>query len=600
MKIRPEEITSILRKQIEEYDVETDLAEVGTVLQVGDGIARIYGLESAVALEMLELEHGVTGLAFNLEEDNVGAALFGEWEKIKEGDSAKRTGRVASIPVGDALIGRIVDPLGNAIDGGPPIETDERRPLEFKAPGVVDRQPVKEPLQTGIKAIDTMTNVGRGQRELIIGDRSTGKTAILVDTILNQRGQDMICIYVAIGQKSSTVAQVYERLKEAGAMEYTIIVTAPASEAAPIKWMAPFAGAAMGEHFMFGGRHAVCMYDDLSKHADAYRQMSLLLRRPPGREAFPGDVFYLHSRLLERACKLSDARGAGSLTALPVIETQAGDIAAYIPTNVISITDGQIFLEADLFFSGVRPAVNVGRSVSRVGASAQTKAMKKVAGRLRLELSQYRELEAFAQFGSELDPATQASLARGERMVATLNQPQYAPWPMEEQVIAIYAGINGFLDDVPVAGHPAIPGRAPRAPAHRGLDLQGDRRVRRPLGRAHGEAERGDREVQAGLQHLRGARSRRGRELAITHGDRSGDQAPRPLRPEHTEDHARDGAGRGREAAARPDPDRGDAPLRRAHAGADGRRRAREHLAPGSPVAPAAGRAEGGDPAADR
>jgi F-type H+/Na+-transporting ATPase subunit alpha len=454
LKIRPEEITSILRKQIEEYDVETDLAEVGTVLQVGDGIARIYGLESAVALEMLELEHGVTGLAFNLEEDNVGAALFGEWEKIKEGDSAKRTGRVASIPVGDALIGRIIDPLGNVLDGGPPIETDESRPLEFKAPGVVDRQPVKEPLQTGIKAIDAMTNVGRGQRELIIGDRSTGKTAILVDTILNQRGQDMICIYVAIGQKSSTVAQVYERLKEAGAMEYTIIVTAPASEAAPIKWMAPFAGAAMGEHFMFGGRHAVCMYDDLSKHADAYRQMSLLLRRPPGREAFPGDVFYLHSRLLERACKLSDERGAGSLTALPIIETQAGDIAAYIPTNVISITDGQIFLEADLFFSGVRPAVNVGRSVSRVGASAQTKAMKKVAGRLRLELSQYRELEAFAQFGSELDPATQASLARGERMVATLNQPQYAPWPMEEQVVAIFAGINGFLDDVPAQDVP--------------------------------------------------------------------------------------------------------------------------------------------------
>ncbi len=454
MKIRPEEITSILRKQIEEYDVETDLAEVGTVLQVGDGIARIYGLESAVALEMLELEHGVTGLAFNLEEDNVGAALFGEWERIKEGGSAKRTGRVASVPVGDALIGRIVDPLGNALDGGPPIETDERRPVEFKAPGVVDRQPVKEPLQTGIKAIDTMTNVGRGQRELIIGDRSTGKTAILVDTILNQRGQDMICIYVAIGQKSSTVAQVYERLKEAGAMEYTIIVMAPASEAAPIKWMAPFAGAAMGEHFMFGGRHAVCMYDDLSKHADAYRQMSLLLRRPPGREAFPGDVFYLHSRLLERACKLSDERGAGSLTALPVIETQAGDIAAYIPTNVISITDGQIFLEADLFFSGVRPAVNVGRSVSRVGASAQTKAMKKVAGRLRLELSQYRELEAFAQFGSELDQATQDSLQRGERMVATLNQPQYAPWPMEEQVVAIYAGIHGFLDDIPVQDVP--------------------------------------------------------------------------------------------------------------------------------------------------
>jgi F-type H+/Na+-transporting ATPase subunit alpha len=454
LKIRPEEITSILRQQIEQYDVETDLAEIGTVLQVGDGIARLYGLESAVSMEMLELEHGVTGLAFNLEEDNVGVALFGDWELIKEGDSAKRTGRVAEIPVGEALIGRIVDPLGNPLDGGPPIETDETRPLEFKAPGVVDRQPVKEPLQTGIKAIDTMTNVGRGQRELIIGDRSTGKTAILVDTILNQRGEDMICIYVAIGQKSSTVAQVYERLKEAGAMDYTIIVMAPASEAAPIKWMAPYAGAAMGEYFMFDGRHAVCMYDDLTKHADAYRQMSLLLRRPPGREAFPGDVFYLHSRLLERACKLSDERGGGSLTALPIIETQADDIAAYIPTNVISITDGQIFLEADLFFSGVRPAVNVGRSVSRVGASAQTKAMKKVAGRLRLDLSQYRELEAFAQFGSELDPATQATLARGERMVATLNQPQYQPWPMEEQVVAIYAGINGFLDDIPVQDVP--------------------------------------------------------------------------------------------------------------------------------------------------
>jgi F-type H+-transporting ATPase subunit alpha len=454
LKIRPEEITSILRKQIEEHDVETDLAEVGSVLQVGDGIARIYGLESAVAMEMLELEHGVTGLAFNLEEDNVGAALFGEWELVKEGDTAKRTGRVASIPVGDALIGRIVDPLGNPLDGGPPIETEERRPLEFKAPGVVDRQPVKEPLQTGIKAIDAMTNVGRGQRELIIGDRSTGKTAILIDTILNQQDQDIVCIYVAIGQKSSTIAQIYELLKDRGAMDYTIIVTAPASEAAPIKWMAPYAGAAMAEYFMFGGRHAVCMYDDLTKHADAYRQMSLLLRRPPGREAFPGDVFYLHSRLLERACKLSDQRGGGSSTALPVVETQAGDIASYIPTNVISITDGQIFLEADLFFSGVRPAVNVGRSVSRVGTSAQTKAMKKVAGRLRLELSQYRELEAFAQFGSELDPTTQASLARGERMVATLNQPQYAPWPMEEQVVAIYAGINGFLDDVPVQDVP--------------------------------------------------------------------------------------------------------------------------------------------------
>jgi F-type H+/Na+-transporting ATPase subunit alpha len=454
VKLRPDEITSILRQQIEQYDVETDLAEVGTVLQVGDGIARVHGLESAVAMEMVELEHGVTGIAFNLEEDNVGAALFGDWEQVKEGEPVRRTGRVASIPVGEALIGRIVDPLGNPLDGGGAIETEHTRPLEFKAPGVVDRQPVKEPLQTGIKAIDSMTNVGRGQRELIIGDRSTGKTAILVDTILNQKGEDMICIYVAIGQKASTVAQVYERLKDAGAMEYTIIVTAGASEAAPIKWMAPSAGAAMGEHFMFDGRHATCMYDDLSKHADAYRQLSLLLRRPPGREAFPGDVFYLHSRLLERACKLSDELGGGSLTALPVIETQAGDIAAYIPTNVISITDGQIFLQSDLFFSGVRPAVNVGTSVSRVGSSAQTKAMKKVAGRLRLELAQYRELEAFAQFGSELDPETQKALARGERMVATLNQPQYDPWPMAEQVVAIYSGINGYLDDIPVVDVP--------------------------------------------------------------------------------------------------------------------------------------------------
>ncbi|HYZ77310.1 MAG TPA: F0F1 ATP synthase subunit alpha [Gaiellaceae bacterium] len=454
MKLRPEEITSILRQRIEQYDVETDLAEVGTVLQVGDGIARVYGLENAVALEMLELDHGVVGLAFNLEEDDVGAALFGEWEHVREGEAVRRSGRVASVPVGEALLGRVVDPLGNPLDGRGPIETDETRPLEFKAPGVVDRQPVKEPLQTGIKAIDAMTNVGRGQRELIIGDRQTGKTAITIDTILNQRGQDVHCFYVAIGQKASTVAGVFERLQDAGAMEYTTIVSAPAHEAAPIKWMAPFAGCAMGEYFLYQGKHALCIYDDLSKHADAYRQLSLLLRRPPGREAFPGDVFYLHSRLLERACKLNDELGGGSLTALPIIETQAGDVAAYIPTNVISITDGQIYLEADLFFSGVRPAINVGISVSRVGASAQTKAMKQVAGRLRLDLSQYRELEAFAQFGSELDKATQDTLARGERMVATLNQPQYDPWPMEEQVVALYAGVNGYLDDIPV---PQVP-----------------------------------------------------------------------------------------------------------------------------------------------
>jgi F-type H+-transporting ATPase subunit alpha len=449
MKLRPEEITSILKQRIKEFEVETDLAEVGTVLQVGDGIARVYGLESCIAGEMLDLGADVTGVALNLEEDNVGVALFGDWDMVGEGDPVKRTGQVISVPVGDDLVGRIVNPLGQPLDGGPPIKSEETRPLEFKAPGVVQRQPVKEPLQTGIKAIDSMIPIGRGQRELIIGDRQTGKTAILVDTILNQKGQDMICVYVTIGQKGSTVAQVYERLKEAGALDYTIIVTASAAEAAPIKWMAPYAGCAMGEHFLYSGRHAVCMYDDLSKHADAYRQMSLLLRRPPGREAFPGDVFYLHSRLLERACKLSDEEGGGSLTALPVIETQAGDVSAYIPTNVISITDGQIFLESDLFYSGVRPAINVGISVSRVGGNAQVRAMRKVAGRLRLELAQYRELEAFAQFGSELDPQTQRTLARGERMVATLNQPQYSPWPLEEQVVAIYAGINGYLDDIP-------------------------------------------------------------------------------------------------------------------------------------------------------
>ena len=454
MKLRPDEITSILKQRIEEYDVESDLAEVGSVLQVGDGIARVYGLENCVSSEMLEFEHGVTGLAFNLEEDNVGTALFGEWEHVKEGEPVKRTGAVASVPVGPELIGRIVDPLGNPLDGQGPINAAEQRPLEFKAPGVIQRQPVKEPVQTGLKAIDSMIPIGRGQRELIIGDRTTGKTAILVDTILNQRGQDLICVYVAIGQKASTVAQVHEKLKEEGAMDYTIIVQAGASEAAPIKWMAPYAGCAMGEYFMFKGQHALVMYDDLSKHADAYRQMSLLLRRPPGREAYPGDVFYLHSRLLERACKLSDEEGGGSLTALPVVETQAGDVSAYIPTNVISITDGQIFLESELFHSGVRPAINVGISVSRVGGAARIKAMNKVAGSLKLDLSQYRELEAFAQFGSELDQATQKILARGERLVAMLNQPQYDPWPVAEQVAAVYAGVNGYLDEIPAADVP--------------------------------------------------------------------------------------------------------------------------------------------------
>src|SRR5262245_24953578 len=454
MKLRPEEITAILKDRIKEFDVETDLSEVGTVLQVGDGIARIHGLENCVALERLELEHGVVGIAFNLEEDNVGAALFGDWEQVKEGEPVRRTGEVMSVPVGDGMLGRVVDPLGNPLDGLGEIEAAERRPLEFKAPGVISRQPVKEPLQTGLKAIDSMIPIGRGQRELIIGDRSTGKTAIAIDTILNQRGGDVICVYVAVGQKGSTVAQVVEKLRDEGAMDYTIVVSAPAQESAPIKWMAPFAGCAMGEHFLYNGKHALLIYDDLSKHADAYRQLSLLLRRPPGREAFPGDVFYLHSRLLERACKLSDDLGGGSLTALPIIETQAGDVAAYIPTNVISITDGQIYLESGLFFSGVRPAINVGVSVSRVGGNAQKRAMRQVAGRLRLDLSQYRELEAFAQFGSELDQATQQALGRGERMVATLNQPQYQPWPLEEQVVAIYAGVNGYLDTIPV---PQVP-----------------------------------------------------------------------------------------------------------------------------------------------
>jgi F-type H+/Na+-transporting ATPase subunit alpha len=454
LKLRPEEITSILKDRIQQFDVVTDLSEVGSVLQVGDGIARVHGLENCVALERLEFEHGVTGIAFNLEEDNVGVALFGEWQRVTEGQPVRRTGEVMSVPVGPGLLGRVVDPLGNPLDGLGPIEATERRPLEFKAPGVIQRQPVKEPMYTGLKAIDSMTAIGRGQRELIIGDRSTGKTAVAIDTILNQRGGDLICIYVAIGQKGSTVAQVVERLRDAGAMEYTIVISAPAQEAAPIKWMAPFAGCAMGEYFLYSGQHALCIYDDLSKHADAYRQLSLLLRRPPGREAFPGDVFYLHSRLLERACKLSDDLGGGSLSALPIIETQAGDIAAYIPTNVISITDGQIFLESSLFFSGVRPAINVGTSVSRVGGNAQTRAMRKVAGRLRLDLAQYRELEAFAQFGSELDAATQSALGRGERMVATLNQPQYQPWAAEEQVVAIYAGINGWLDKIPVGQVP--------------------------------------------------------------------------------------------------------------------------------------------------
>src|ERR687893_573856 len=447
MKIKPDEITSILKSRIEgiSEDGGADLSEVGTVLSIGDGIARVHGLDNCMSLEMLELPHGVTGLALNLESDNVGAVLFGEWDKIVEGDTVKRTGRLLEIPVGEELLGRIVDPLGNPLDGKGDINTETTRPAEFKAPGVVQRQPVKEPMQTGLKAIDSMIPIGRGQRELIIGDRQTGKTAIAVDTIINNKDQDVVSIYVAIGQRMATVVGLAQTLEDAGALDSTIIVAAPADEAAPIKFMAPYAGCAMAEHFLYNGKHALVIYDDLTKHAYAYRQMSLLLRRPPGREAYPGDVFYLHSRLLERAVKLNDDLGGGSMTALPVIETQAGDVSAYIPTNVISITDGQIFLQSDLFRSGVRPAINVGISVSRVGGNAQPKAMKKVAGKLRLELSQYRELEAFAQFGSELDAETQATLARGERLVETLNQNELAPWKMEDQVAAIYSGTGGYL-----------------------------------------------------------------------------------------------------------------------------------------------------------
>jgi F-type H+/Na+-transporting ATPase subunit alpha len=451
VQIKPDEITSILKERIQGLeDGGADLSEVGTVLSVADGISRVHGLDNVMSTELLELPHDVTGLALNLESDNVGAVLFGEWDKIEEGDQVKRTGRLLEVPVGDALLGRIVDPLGRPLDGKGDIDTSETRPAEFKAPGVVARQPVKEPLLTGIKPIDAMTNIGRGQRELIIGDRQTGKTSICIDTIINQKGKDVRCVYVAIGQRMSTVVDVAQQLDDQGALDHTIIVAAPADEAAPIKFLAPYAGAAMAEHFLYNGGHALAIYDDLTKHAFAYRQMSLLLRRPPGREAYPGDVFYLHSRLLERSVKLSDELDGGSFTALPIIETQAGDVSAYIPTNVISITDGQIFLQSDLFRSGVRPAINVGISVSRVGGSAQTTPMRKVAGRLRLELSQYRELEAFAQFGSDLDADTQATLNRGARLVESLNQNERDPWPIENQVAAIYSGTGGFLDRIKV------------------------------------------------------------------------------------------------------------------------------------------------------
>ncbi len=455
MQLRAEEISRIIKEQIEKFEKEVDLEETGVVLSVGDGIARVYGLEKVMASELVEFSNGIYGMVLNLEEDNVGVAILGEDIHIKEGDVVKRTGRIIQVPVGKALLGRVVNALGMPVDGAGDIEAEEYRRIEVKAPGIVYRQPVKEPLQTGIKAIDAMIPIGRGQRELIIGDRQTGKTAIALDTILNQKythqtDSPVYCIYVAIGQKRSTVAQVVDKLKQFGALEYTIIVAATASEPATLQYIAPYAGAAMGEYFRDNGMHALIVYDDLSKHAVAYRQLSLLLRRPPGREAYPGDVFYLHSRLLERAAKMSDEMGGGSLTALPIIETQAGDVSAYIPTNVISITDGQIYLEPDLFYAGIRPAINVGISVSRVGGSAQIKAMKQVAGSLRLEMAQYRELAAFAQFGSDLDKATLAQLERGKRLQEVLKQDQYAPLPVEKQIVIIYAGTRGFLDSIPV------------------------------------------------------------------------------------------------------------------------------------------------------
>ena len=448
MQIRASEISDIIKQQIREFGREVEVRETGRVLSTGDGIARIYGLDRCAAGELLEFESGVYGMVLNLEEDNVGAAIFADPELVAQGSEVRRTGRIVEVPVGDALLGRVVNALGQPIDGLGAIESGENRRVEVKAPGIVQRQPVKEPLQTGIKPIDAMIPIGRGQRELIIGDRQTGKTAVAIDTILNQKNGDVLCIYVAIGQKRSSVAQVVDRLKKHGAMEYTIIVAATASESAPLQFIAPYAGVAIGEYFRDNGRHALIIFDDLSKHAVAYRQLSLLLRRPPGREAYPGDVFYVHSRLLERAAKMSDAEGAGSLTALPIIETQAGDVSAYIPTNVISITDGQIYLESDLFFSGVRPAVNVGLSVSRVGGAAQIKAMKQVAGTLRLELAQYREMQAFAQFGSDLDAATQRMLARGERLVEVLKQDQYVPQDIARQVLIIYAATKGHVDDI--------------------------------------------------------------------------------------------------------------------------------------------------------
>ena len=587
MQIKPDEITSILKSRIEGLDAgQADLTEVGTVLTIGDGIARIHGLENCMAFEMLELPHDVVGLALNLESDNVGAVLFGPWEKIVEGDTVKRTNRLLEIPVGDALLGRIVSPLGQPLDGKGEINTDETRPAEFKAPGVVQRQPVKEPMQTGIKAVDGMIPIGRGQRELIIGDRQTGKTAIAIDTIINNKDSGVISVYVAIGQRMSTVVGLAKLLEDAGALDSTIIVAAPADEAAPIKFMAPYAGCAMAEHFLYNGKHTLVVYDDLTKHAYAYRQMSLLLRRPPGREAYPGDVFYLHSRLLERAVKLNDALGGGSMTALPIIETQAGDVSAYIPTNVISITDGQIFLEPNLFNSGVRPAINVGISVSRVGGNAQISPMKKVAGRLKIELSQFRDLEAFAQFGSDLDPDTQRTLARGERLVKTLNQGERDPMAVEDQVAVIYAATNGFVDRIDADRVPEFnTALVERLHADAAETLKkiadGDwsdetqtalRSVDREFvddfgydldedGQPLSEDDALRAEEGRATSTTKSASRRRGGGLAPRHGPQ-GRQEPDRLGQEHPEDHARDGDGRRRAPAPGRAAHRGAAALR--------------------------------------
>ena len=574
LDIKPAEITDILKREIKEYGREIDIAETGTVLSVGDGIARVYGLDKAMAGELVEFPGGVRGMVLNLEEDNVGIAIMGEYEHIREGDVVRRTNRIVEVPVGMGLLGRVVDALGQPIDGKGPIASTENRRVELKAPGIVTRKSVNEPLQTGIKAIDAMMPIGRGQRELIIGDRQTGKTAIAIDTIINQKGHDVFCIYVAIGQKQSTVAQVVEKLTQFGAMEYTIVVAATASEPAPLQFISPYTGCTMGEWFRDNGKHALIVYDDLSKQAVAYRQLSLLLRRPPGREAYPGDVFYVHSRLLERAAKLNDELGGGSLTALPIIETQAGDVSAYIPTNVISITDGQIFLETDLFNSGIRPAVNVGISVSRVGGAAQTKAMKAVAGKLKLSLAQYREMAAFAQFGSDLDKATQEQLANGERLTEMLKQPQYRPMRVEEQVVAIYSATPGegrpsWVRDYAIEGHRPL--RAGDAgvredPAPR--DPRGDPGQREARRRREGEARRGARQVPRRLPAVE-ARARG----CLGRAEPEGHPAPDRQRQEDAADHARDAHGRRGEAAARAGCDRVGAALRRAHARDAGRSR---------------------------